>query len=264
MQLSIITAAGRVEPYLADTAASIHRFVELAGIREAEWIIACDVVDAEAVGALAGRSTDTVKVTVIGPDSTVNAGPARTRNRALAYATGAVIATIDTDDMFMPEGMAFMWERFNASDGAWIAGQMTKITEAGEQFEDPWEIHLQLGTQNLGVFQSYGREHGYVPWHCCATLVTASAVRAVGGWDESATFARGEDVAMWARITNQHRGDWCLEPVLAKRTNPESITLRPDWGTDAATEVIRLLGSSLDVVEPSRGSITENLNFSTS
>jgi hypothetical protein len=255
--VSFITPVGRAEAFLAEAGASIRRFAQLTGAR-VEWVVACDGVEVEEITGFVGVSDRNTKIVMLESPSGPRTGPAKTRNRALAVASAPILGALDSDDVLIPEGMAFLYHRLIHTTSQWIAGRMVTMDVSGAFHPDTTQIHLPERVRTpRGVILSYFEKHGHFPWHSTGTLARTETLRSVGGWDESITFARAEDFAMWARVTRKDSGLWSNIPVVAYRDNPNSITHTEQW--EKFENIAVLLHTRLDNPEPSTGRFDEDL-----
>ena len=235
--LTVLTAVGRHDPFLTTTADTVARFCAEISART-EWVLACDGIDHEWVEWLLKEYSD-LSIRVLASESPEQVGPARTRNRALIAAQGSVVSTIDSDDAYLP-AIAEMWERFTVSGLTWAAGTTEDIDTDGETIWIGPHIALNTGPQSKDVFLTYAQQHGYFPWHCCATLARTKALTSAGSWDESEAFFQGEDVALWTRLSHRFTGFWFGEPVLSYRQHNRSLTKSYLWG-NPTEKIIELL-----------------------
>lgn len=255
--VSFVTPVGRPEAFLAEAGESIRRFAQLSGAR-VEWVIACDGVTPAEISDYVGVSDRSTRIVVLDSPAGPRTGPARTRNRALAVASAPILGALDSDDILIPEGMAFLYRRITTTKAMWVAGGMVIIDVEGHRKLDGTPIHLSERVRTpRNVLINYFEKHGHFPWHSTGTFARTDIIRAVGGWDESVTFARAEDFAMWARVTKSHQGLWSNLPVVAYRENPDSITHTEQW--DRFENIAYLLRTRLDSAEPSTGTFDEDL-----
>jgi glycosyltransferase involved in cell wall biosynthesis len=258
--VTIITALGREEMFLLAAGRSVASFARLIGDR-VEWLISCDgpVRAVWAATVLKRIDEPLLKIHILGPVSTENQGPARTRNRALSIAHGRFIGTLDSDDIYKAEGLAELYKHLNTSGLDWAAGQTVDVDIAGKPVWAGPPIYLPVGEElTPGVFLDYATEHGNYPWGPCASLVSTEALRGVGGWDESSTFVRSEDVVMWVRLTIRFAGFWTNTHVLDVRANPRSLTRSTEsWNT--MKNNIEVIRSRINNPDQSLGSFAADI-----
>lgn len=200
--VSVITPVGREDHYLVECGRSVEALAALLPA-EVEWVLTSDGVDHDWIARTVERFD--VTTTITGHQGETKFGPARTRNHGLRTATGNVIANIDSDDFYLPEAMAAMFTEFIDSGAPWIAGRIIDVTPDGKHLSDGPPIHL-AGHVPVDGFLGHAQEHGYVPFSPTATYARRAVIEAVTGWDESRTFIRAEDLAMWARVSRVFAG----------------------------------------------------------
>ena len=254
MSISFITPVGRPDPWLAETGQTIAQTLKLAGV-EGEWVLAADGVDTEWIrDAVDGVD---VRPVILGPTET-QIGQQQNRNRALAVAEGDTIATIDSDDLYIPQGAADLYTAFIESGNVWAAGKMVDVDHEGNHVWDGPLIHLAPGPVPHDAYLRHLVEHGYPPFSPCSALVKREFLVETGlCWDESVTFVRTEDQAMWCRISERAEGLWVDRSVFKYRAHAASITHTNEWTTPAAN--VELLLTRLDSPSPSLGSLEANL-----
>jgi GT2 family glycosyltransferase len=136
---------------------------------------------------------------------------------------------LDSDDLYLPDETASLFRRFQTESAPWAAGRVVDIDEHGSHLWSGPFIDLDDGWTDLDCVRTHAATFGYAPFHCSATIARREVLEAVGGWDESATFVRSEDVAMWARVARDHRGWFSHRPVLNYRRHDGSITKASLW-----------------------------------
>lgn len=261
----VITPVGRQEHYLTDAAASMEAFRSAAAQHvRIRWALVSDGPDdgwvSDAARAFRGEQ-------VTFPPLAERQGPARTRNRALAAVEPTdLVMSLDSDDTWISaEAAVFVSDfitRWGPQGAKWAAGRTLDIDDSGRLVSIGPAIALAEGPQPPDVVRTHALAHGYVPFHACATITEAAVVREVGGRDTSATFTRGEDIAMWARIARARHGIFTHRPVLQYRQHDSSLTASRSWRTP--TEAVNALARQLDDPEPSSGSFATDLALMTS
>lgn len=238
-KLSIITAVGRNEPYLFETAKSVKKLFDRAKAQYpdfyGEWVVSCDNVDVNEVIKTTGIFQRDHHVHILGSSKPRQLGPARTRNRGLKMAAGDIVGCLDSDDWYNVDGMLTMVDiMITIPQLAWVAGRVTDIDEAGETLYVDNEIG-NSGSVPKGWVEEWVSTRGYFPFSACATLARKNAIEEVGGWDTSKRFIRAEDLALWTRITNNHDGFWLDEAVYYYRKHPGMLHQNPLWRREDST-----------------------------
>jgi mycofactocin system glycosyltransferase len=145
-----------------------------------------------------------------------NRGPAAARNAGLAEVTTPLVAFVDTDVDLEPDWLDKLLPHFSDPSVALVAPRV--ISAEGPTMLGRYESvrsPLDLGGQRGRI--AAGTRISYVP--AAALVVRASALRAIGGFDES--LRTGEDVDMvWRLIEAGHRCRY--EPASPVRHRPRA------------------------------------------
>ncbi len=232
-KVSIITAVGREEPYIAEAAASVRalfdRAKEVHKDFYGEWIVSCDNVNVDPITKIAAPFRPDHHVHILGSTRKRALGPAKTRNRALRVAQGDIVGTLDSDDWYDIDGMSEMLDMMITQPSlAWIAGRVTDITTNGKSTYVDNEIG-QSGAAPSGWVYDWVSTQGYFPFSAAATLVRREILDELGGWDVSKRFIRAEDLALWTRITNKYNGYWFDKAVYNYRKHEGMLHQNPLW-----------------------------------
>ena len=255
--IDIITAVGREDRFLRAAGESVVQFQEASGARCTWWLSSDGPSSSWIRNEIKGLKVDAV---VIPPREDGHPyGPARTRNRAASNGDGPVIIVLDSDDLILP-GMVNLYERFMSENVMWACGSSIDLDVEGQLVHSDSPFSLDEGIKNNFLLGELEAGRGF-PFHCCSTIARRSVVEVVGGWDTSKTFVRGEDVAMWARITRRYPGLYTHEVVHAYRANPDSLISAYSWpAPDAAKNALL---NELDSPEKSSGNFVEDLRAMT-
>lgn len=200
-----------------------------------------------------------VEVTVLPPMLT-RQGPARTRNRALAVATGTLVGCLDSDDTWVPETMALLVEEITSREVGWVAGAVTFVDPDGNGLGIEGPLDFPHGPVPADAYRAHAYRHGFLPFSTCGTLVARTLLEGVGGWDESATYVRAEDIATWARVTRNSPGWFTHEFALRYRWHEASLTHSADWVRSRALDGVDLSDEALDAARPSCGDFLTDLH----
>lgn len=123
-----------------------------------------------------------------------NGGVAQARNRGIAAARGRYIALLDHDDLWAPDKLAKQAAVLDAQPAVGlVVTDVVHIDRAGRSMN-------QLGPAYQPQ-QDFARlfVQGFVPTPS-ATLIRASILKAVGGFDEQFNSAGMDDHELWTRI----------------------------------------------------------------
>ncbi|WP_019833542.1 glycosyltransferase family 2 protein [Sphingomonas sp. PR090111-T3T-6A] len=151
-----------------------------------------------------------------------NGGVAAARNRGIAEARGAFIATLDADDLWYPSKIERQVERFRA------AGPGTALVYA-------WCYWLAPEGALLGYAPPLRHEGWAFPQMCLGNLVVSAsnallrreAVLAVGGFDEALRKAEGqgcEDWKLYLQIAERHEIAAVPEYLVGYRLRPGAMS----------------------------------------
>lgn len=129
-----------------------------------------------------------------------NAGQGAARNRGLAEASGEFIAFLDDDDLWPTDKLE--WQvaalRENPDIGV-IAGSVQKIDDEGVLLEDdPHDYQKQIYATSITFESLFVGNPITSPGQ---TLIRASALREVGGFDEN--FWGVDDFDLWFRLSHE-------------------------------------------------------------
>ncbi len=110
------------------------------------------------------------RVTVI-PSPGERTGPAATRNRGIARATGQFITFLDADDYLQPRGLEHLLRAYASGRYGYIYGNTFTVEEDGS--------YMLRGAPDYNQ-----RDMAHYNIHVITTLIPTHQVRAVGGMDE--------------------------------------------------------------------------------
>lgn len=136
-------------------------------------------------------------------------GRAAALNAGVAAATGAWVAFLDDDDLFLPQHLALLQATASAKNArVAYAGCRLVPLDGGEEEVFATPFHRDL----LAVAN-------FIP--ICAVLVDRSVLLEVGGFDESLPYL--EDWDMWLRLAERHDFAFCPEVTSIYRVRPGSV-----------------------------------------
>lgn len=146
-----------------------------------------------------------------------NVGLARSLNRGLAEARGALVARLDADDVCEPERLARQVAFLDAHpDVALLGSGYTEIDAQGR----PGRV-LRLPTAHADLCWAL---LFYCPFVHSAAMIRKDAVLgAVGPYDETLSYSM--DYELWRRIARRLRVANLPEPLVRYRLSPSSMTL---------------------------------------
>jgi hypothetical protein len=162
-----------------------------------------------------------------------NLGLTRSLNRGLTLARAELIARHDADDVSEPERLARQIAFLDAHPDVAMAGAWyRKIDEDG----------ASLGDRMLPADHDRIRWalHFYCPFVHSAVVFRASAVRAVGGYDEQFSYA--QDYDLWSRLAAAYHVANLAEPLVRYRVGATTLTATIG---DESGEVLRVAARTI-------------------
>ncbi len=202
--------AGRtINATLTTALGQTHRHLE---------VIVVDDGSEDDTGAVVKRHGDPRLRYILQP----NAGVAAARNRGIAEARGAFIATLDADDLWYPTKIERQIERFGA------AGPDTALVYA-------WCYWLEPEGATLGYAPPLRHEGRVLEQMCLGNLVISASnalvrretMLAVGGFDEALRQAGGqgcEDWKLYLQIAERHEIAAVPEYLVGYRIHPGAMS----------------------------------------
>ncbi|MFN3414390.1 MAG: glycosyltransferase, partial [Thermoanaerobaculum sp.] len=131
-------------------------------------------------------------------------------NAGVAAATGAWVAFLDDDDLFLPQHLTLLQATASAKNArvAYAGCRLVPVDGGDEKEVFATPFHRDL----LAVAN-------FIP--ICAVLVDRSVLLDVGGFDESLPYL--EDWDMWLRLAECHDFAFCPEVTSIYRVRPGSV-----------------------------------------
>lgn len=230
--ISVITAFGRDEyQFLVDAAGSLGPLQEVTRGRRSgiEWLIVMSGPWSEAelrgvrsrIGAIARAARiHTARILTAAHHS-----PGDARNVALQRAEAPWFITLDSDDTICADGMMALLDALQSMPGAqWAAGRTRVTDERWRELEPTPRDYFAPGpVETTNTYWHARLNLGRPPFFCTATIASTKAARNLGGWPEG-SWVRGEDMALWAVLTTQHRGVWVPTVVYQYRRHDASVS----------------------------------------
>ena len=146
-----------------------------------------------------------------------NSGPAGARNRGVAESTGAWIAFLDADDVWLPARLEQQLACLDqCPDAVMLCGGRR---EFGSERVDPRPACDRIEFREV-TLDELARHNPIVT---STVLARRTAFEAVGGFDER--FRGPEDYDLWIRLASQGRILELAEPLACYRHRPGSLSL---------------------------------------
>ena len=165
-------------------------------------------------------------------------GPAAARNRGIALARGALIAFLDSDDLWMPEKLARQ-SRFMRSHPDCQISQTGETWVRDDRRVNPGRRHRKRGGD---IFIDSLRTCLISP---SAAILKRELLDQVGGFDDD--LAACEDYDLWLRILVRHEAGLLDEPLTIRRAgHPGQLS-----ATVAALDRFRILALAKLLADPS-------------
>jgi glycosyltransferase involved in cell wall biosynthesis len=220
--ISVIVPTYNCAPYLA---------IALDSVFSQDWpsleVIVCDDGSADDTVAIARRYADR-GLTVL---QQANGGPAKARNRAVAASRGEYLAFIDGDDFWMPGKLRAQMSAIADAParrivyggfGVWSPDVEGRFAEP-ETFADGEGLEVAIDPRASGWIYPELLLDSEV--HIITALIHREVFDRVGGFDE--TLRTGSDYDFWIRASRHFEMTRLARCVALYRTNPQSISFRP-------------------------------------
>ncbi|MDB5311376.1 MAG: hypothetical protein JWO38_5578 [Gemmataceae bacterium] len=229
-----------------------------------ESVLGCGA-GAEIVVIDDGSRDQTVEVARgYGPAVTVlqqaNAGPAAARNTGFRTSVGAVVAFLDSDDVWHPGvvpdclrtlrehpeiAVLFCETLFgNAADGYRPLSPVTGRGRFAELLTDPLGPDLYRLDRPVLVRRMIDRNQVFLG----STLIRRAAIETVGLFDE--TLFGGEDYELCLRLTAACRFAFCSRPLARYEKHPGGLSADPDRMAREFALAVRSLARRPDLLTP--------------
>lgn len=152
-------------------------------------------------------------------------GIAVTRNLALTRARGALVHSLDSDDLLLPHALATAIGAFDEHPQIhWVSGQADDLLQDGTRA--PYPPLIGPGLIEPGVVDRHMAEHHLPPIACPGLTMRTSTVRVLGGWSAN---PRWEDSMLFAGLSALTPG-WVTDTVTwLYRQHDGQTTRGPAW-----------------------------------
>jgi glycosyltransferase involved in cell wall biosynthesis len=183
-----------------------------------------------------------------------NGGVSSARNRGIRAARGELIATIDSDDLWVPEYLAFQVAQLDADPSADIVYPNAVFFGGGESGRRlameatrprPEVTFTTLVTEECSVVTS--------------VLARKDALERAGLYDE--TLSRSEDFDLWLRcVKTGSRIIYHDKVLLRSRRRPGSLSSDAARMAEHAAKVLRKMQASVSLTDGERAAIERKLS----
>ena len=217
--LSILTAAIAERAGLIAEVGHSLATQQLPAGWELEWIVQEDGPD-PALDAVIGRFPF-ARYAAHGE----RLGIAVTRNLGLTRVSGALVQSVDSDDVILPGGLATAIDAFAAFPRIhWVSGQADDLLPDGTRVV--FDPYLPPGLVEPGVVGAFIEERDMVPIACPGLMMRTTTVRALGGW---AANPRWEDTALFVALAELTPGYVTPEVTWLYRQHDGQTSRQSNW-----------------------------------
>jgi glycosyltransferase involved in cell wall biosynthesis len=217
-RVSVIMPAFNCRAYISEALQSVFS----QGI-EAIEVIVVDDGSTDNTGDIAAAFDPRVRV-IKGK----NLGPAGARNLAVANSTGAFLAFLDADDVWLPGKLLAQMQLLENVPEAKIvyAGHIFWHADADDHFPPPetYEWVSKSGLNPVGSGWIYPEMLLDSQIHIITAVCHRSVFDLVGGFD--GTFGKGSDYDFWIRASRHFQIYKLARDGALYRMNPDGITMR--------------------------------------
>ena len=225
--VTVVTPAWRAAGTIGRALTSVARQT----VRPREVIVVDDGSD-DGTSEAARAFADALAPTALKVIRQENAGPGAARNRAIAEASGAILAFLDADDEWLPEKLEVSLAVFSSQPAVLVAHNM--IVQDGEttaRFD--CARHLTQGMDGFAALY----KRGFVA--TATVLCRRTAATAAGGFDR--TLRSGQDYELWLRIARDHPCGVVLLPDYLTRYHvvPGSVSSKVGLRRRCSLEIAR-------------------------
>jgi len=182
-----------------------------------------------------------------------NGGPSSARNAGIRAAQGELIAFIDSDDMWVPEYLAFQVARLDANPSADIVypnAMFFRDGQRGHRLARPMSAPVPEATFTALVTEECGVVY--------SLTARKAALERAGLFDEQ--LWRAEDFDLWLRcVKTGSRIIYHLEPLLHYRTRGGSLSTDAVSMAAGAARVLRKMQATVEMTADERAAVQRKI-----
>ena len=180
-----------------------------------EIIVIDDGSDDGTASALRAEFGDRIRLIV-----QQNQGPAIARNRGIDAAHGDFIHFLDADDMLAPDKLRLCLDRFIQQPDIDVIHTHHQLVSADGSAPLPTPPFRQFSGDAFCQLLRNSGDHILLS----TTMMRADALRAVGGFENSADFRSAEDWDLFLRLAQRHKFHAIDQPLVLRRLHSDMLS----------------------------------------
>ena len=149
-----------------------------------------------------------------------NQGPAIARNRGIAAAKGDFIHFLDADDMLAPDKLRLCLDRFIQQPDIAVIYTHHQLVSADGRKHLPTPPFRQFCADAFCQLLRNSGDHILLS----TTLIRRSALRSVGGFEDSSDFRSAEDWDLFLRLAQKHKFHAINQPLVFRRVHADMLS----------------------------------------